>query len=94
MNCQLPPPLKPGDLLRVITPSGALRETEAFDLGVEIWRSRGYRVEVDQDIHNRWGYLAGKDSDRRNHLLSDLELSLVNHNLTTLPRFNHIIHNF
>lgn len=70
MNCQLPPPLKPGDLLRVITPSGALRETEAFDLGVEIWRSRGYRVEVDQDINNRWGYLAGKDSDRRNQLLS------------------------
>lgn len=70
MDCQLPPPLKPGDLLRVITPSGALREIEAFNLGVEIWRSRGYRVEISPDIDNRWGYLAGKDDSRRHQLLS------------------------
>lgn len=70
MNCQLPLPLKPGDLLRVIAPSGALRETEAFALGVEIWRSRGYQVEVSTGIDHRWGYLAGKDSDRCAQLLS------------------------
>lgn len=70
MNCQLPPPLKPGDLLQVIAPSGALRETEAFNLGVQIWRSHGYRVEISTKIDNRWGYLAGTDSDRRHQLLS------------------------
>ena len=68
--CQIPPPLKPGDLLRVITPSGALREVEAFQQGVEIWRSRGYRVEISPDIDNRWGYLAGNDKNRRHQLLS------------------------
>ncbi|MFN6033404.1 MAG: LD-carboxypeptidase, partial [Dolichospermum sp.] len=35
----LPPYLKPGDLLRVIAPSGALREMEAFHQSVEIWKA-------------------------------------------------------
>lgn len=68
--CQPPPPLQPGDLLRVIAPSGALREADTFNQGVEIWRSRGYCVEISPDINNRWGYLAGKDSDRRQQLLN------------------------
>ena len=64
MNCYLPPPLKPGDLLKVIAPSGALREFEAFEKGVEIWRSHGYKIVVSESIKNSFGYLAGKDSDR------------------------------
>ncbi len=64
----LPPPLQPGDLLRVIAPSGALREFAAFQRGVEIWRSRGYRIEIIPEIDDRWGYLAGKDEIRRHHL--------------------------
>ncbi len=68
LYCQLPPPLKPGDLLRVIAPSGALREFEAFQEGVEIWRSRGYRVERQANWDAREGYLAGTDSERRQQL--------------------------
>ena len=64
----IPPPLKPGDLLRVIAPSGALRELEAFQRGVEIWRSRGYQVEIYPKIDDKWGYLASKDETRRNQL--------------------------
>ncbi|MBW4500620.1 MAG: LD-carboxypeptidase [Scytonema hyalinum WJT4-NPBG1] len=64
----VPPPLKPGDLLQVIAPSGALREFEAFQKGVEIWRSRGYQVEVIPEIDDKWGYLAGKDEQRRDRL--------------------------
>ncbi len=67
-QCQLPSPLKPGDLLRVIAPSGALREFEAFQKGVEIWRSRGYRVELQDNWNAREGYLAGTDSERRYQL--------------------------
>ena len=67
-NLLIPQPLQPGDLLRVIAPSGALREFEALQRGVEIWRSRGYRVEVIPEIEDRWGYLAGNDENRRNHL--------------------------
>lgn len=65
---QLPPALKPGDLLRVIAPSGCLREFEAFEKGVEIWRDRGYRVELSPGYDSRWGYLAGNDEDRRQQL--------------------------
>ncbi len=64
----LPPSLQPGDLLRVIAPSGALREFEAFGRSIEIWRSHGYRVEVIPNIDEKWGYLAGKDENRRQQL--------------------------
>ncbi|MDM9381443.1 LD-carboxypeptidase [Chlorogloeopsis sp. ULAP01] len=66
----IPPPLQPGDLLRVIAPSGALRELGAFQRGVDIWRSRGYKVEIIPEIDVKWGYLAGKDENRRDHLVS------------------------
>lgn len=66
--CQLPPPLKPGNLLRVISPSGAMREFEAFQKGIEIWRSRGYRLELQVNWDARDGYLAGADSERRRQL--------------------------
>ncbi len=64
----LPPSLQPGDLLRVIAPSGALREFEAFGRSIEIWRSRGYRIEVIPNIDEKWGYLAAKDENRRQQL--------------------------
>ncbi|MCG8368078.1 MAG: LD-carboxypeptidase [Pseudanabaenales cyanobacterium] len=72
-SCQPPPPLKPGDLLYVVAPSGTLREFEAFEKGVEIWRSRGYRVELSSGYANRWGYLAGADEQRRQQLLIGLK---------------------
>ncbi|NEP67266.1 MULTISPECIES: LD-carboxypeptidase [Moorena] len=67
--CQLPPPLKPPDVLRVIVPSGTLREVDAFNRGIEIWRSRGYHVQLPQNWNAREGYLAGTDSQRRQQLL-------------------------
>jgi muramoyltetrapeptide carboxypeptidase len=73
--CQLPLPLQPGDLLYVITPSGTLRdrEREAFEQGLEIWRSRGYRVELGCGFDQQWGYLAGKDEQRRQQLVMALK---------------------
>jgi muramoyltetrapeptide carboxypeptidase len=69
LHCQLPPPLKPGDLLRVVAPSGALREFEAFQKGIEIWRSKGYRVELPTNWDAKEGYLAGTDIERRQQLV-------------------------
>jgi muramoyltetrapeptide carboxypeptidase len=66
--CQPPAPLQPGDRLLVIAPSGALRDRTAFDQGVEIWRSRGYQVELSPGFDDRWGYLAGSDQTRRRQL--------------------------
>jgi muramoyltetrapeptide carboxypeptidase len=66
--CQTPLPLKSGDLLRVVAPSGRLRDRSALDRGIAIWRDRGYRVEVSTDAIASWGYLAGTDSARRAQL--------------------------
>ncbi len=65
---QTPLPLKSGDLLRVIAPSGRLREGTALERGIEIWRAQGYRVEVSADVGEGWGYLAGTDAVRRAQL--------------------------
>jgi muramoyltetrapeptide carboxypeptidase len=66
--CQLPPFLKPGDLVKVIAPSGALKELEAFEKGIEIWQSRGYKVELGSNWNTQYGYLAGSDRQRRQAL--------------------------
>lgn len=65
---QLPPPLQPGAVLRVVTPSGTLRQRERFWAGIEIWRSRGYQIELSPGFDRGWGYLAGTDADRRQQL--------------------------
>jgi muramoyltetrapeptide carboxypeptidase len=73
---QLPPPLQPGDLLRVITPSGCLRSTtpngkselDAYQQGIELWKQQGYRVEIASGCETQWGYLAGTDAQRRQQL--------------------------
>ena len=63
-----PKTIKPGDLVRVVAPSGAIKEREVFEQGVAIWRERGYKVELEPNIELRYGYLAGKDQERREAL--------------------------
>ncbi|MCU0541933.1 MAG: LD-carboxypeptidase [Oscillatoriaceae cyanobacterium Prado104] len=64
--------LQKGDLLRAIAPSGTLREIANFERGVEIWKSRGYRVELSPGYDDRWGYLAGSDDNRIQQLAGAL----------------------
>lgn len=62
-----PPPLQPGDTIAVISPSGALQETDRFEKGLAIWRDRAYKLEfIDHD--KQQGYLAGSDEQRRQAL--------------------------
>ncbi|WP_051021084.1 LD-carboxypeptidase [Synechococcus sp. PCC 6312] len=61
----LPPPLRPGDRLAVILPSGALRETTGFQAGIELWQQQGYQVHLHSQCAQTWGYLAGTDIQRR-----------------------------
>jgi muramoyltetrapeptide carboxypeptidase len=68
IHFQRPDLLRSGDLLKVIAPSGALKEYEAFEKGLTVWRSRGYRVELVDNWNARNGYLAGTDGDRRQAL--------------------------
>ena len=48
-----------------IAPSGAVKTTDALEKGLEVWKQRGYRVEVGQNYLSCSGYLAGSDRQRR-----------------------------
>lgn len=63
-----PPFLKKGDLVTVIATSGALKELDAFEKGLEVWRSHGYQVKLGSNWNARSGYLAGTDEERRQAL--------------------------
>lgn len=70
--CLIPPRLKPGDLLCVVSPSGGLHELEKFEAGLSVWRDRGYRIRLMKGYDDRWGYLAGSDRGRRAQLIAAL----------------------
>ncbi len=71
-SCHVPEALVPGDRVHVIAPSGALREREAFEAGLSVWRSRGYHIKLSPAYGDRWGYLAGTDTRRRHQLWNAL----------------------
>lgn len=64
----MPEPLRAGDLIKVIAPSGRVLETDALMAGIDIWRSPGFRVEFTSGWDERYGYLAGTDQARRDAL--------------------------
>ncbi|AFY69601.1 peptidase U61 LD-carboxypeptidase A [Thalassoporum mexicanum PCC 7367] len=65
-----PPNLAPGQKVCVVAPSGALYEQEKFQQGAQIWRDRGYQVEIPATLVKSHGYLAGDDQYRRQQLRS------------------------
>jgi muramoyltetrapeptide carboxypeptidase len=67
-DIQFPPALRSGDRLSVVATSGALKSPETWQKGVDIWRQRGYQVEVCPGSDRQWGYLAGTDANRRQQL--------------------------
>jgi len=69
MGYRFPHPLQPGDTLRVVAPSGALREPESLHAGVAIWQERGFAIRLDGSVEAQQGYLAGSDAQRREALL-------------------------
>ena len=66
--CKLPSRLQPGDSIAAIAPAGAVKNTDAIDQGLRIWRDRGYRVELGEHYQSCCGYLAGSDRQRRQDL--------------------------
>jgi muramoyltetrapeptide carboxypeptidase len=73
-----PPPLRPGDLVAVVAPSGPFEHVLAWvGLG---WLARRYRVRFTRGLFARRGYLAGADDRRRDELaaaLADPEVRAV-----------------
>ncbi|GIJ56578.1 S66 peptidase family protein [Virgisporangium aurantiacum] len=67
----LPAVLREGDRVRVVAPGGPPTPAR-LDRGVRLLRGWGLAVEVAPHVHDRWGYLAGRDADR----LADLNAAL------------------
>jgi muramoyltetrapeptide carboxypeptidase len=64
----LPEPLKPGDRVRLVAASSALRDTERLERGVAVLEAWGLRVSIPFEPGRRWGYFAGDDDQRRGDL--------------------------
>jgi muramoyltetrapeptide carboxypeptidase len=57
-----PPPLRPGDAIAVVAPSGAFDRASA-ERGIA-WLEKRYRVRYRASLFSRKGYLAGSDARR------------------------------
>ncbi|MEX2243663.1 MAG: LD-carboxypeptidase [Fimbriimonadaceae bacterium] len=64
-----PRALKPGDLVRVVSPASPLTAEQTAD-GVSLLESEGYRVSLGAHVFESDGYLAGTDQDRASDLMS------------------------
>jgi len=62
----LPPPLRPGDRVRLVAASSALEDAERLMAGLAVLESWGLQPEGDPLSlpQRRWGYLAGRDAQR------------------------------
>ncbi|MFN9631048.1 MAG: LD-carboxypeptidase [Cyanobacteriota bacterium] len=61
----LPPPLRRGDRVQLVAASSALQDSTNLAAGLEILRGWGLEVEDSAPLlGRRWGYLAGRDSER------------------------------
>ena len=70
----LPPPLRPGDRVRLVAASSALADGERLEAGVALLRQWGLAVEERPAlVGRRWGYLAGRDHERAADLSPDPE---------------------
>ena len=67
----LPEPLRPGDRVQLVAASSALLGDESLarlQAGIAILESWGLEVELGALHGRRWGYLAGRDQQRRGDL--------------------------
>ena len=64
------PRLRPGDLIRVVAPSGPVPR-DAFESGLAVLRAR-YQVQFDEGLFAREGFLAGPDQRRLDELRAAL----------------------
>lgn len=72
-----PRPLKYGDTVGVIAPSGPCYDDERIELGKKTLENMGFKVKMGKNCYDRYGYLAGKDEIRAhdlNSMFSDKEI--------------------
>jgi muramoyltetrapeptide carboxypeptidase len=74
----LPPALKPGDTIGIISPANATYPAEPYALAEETLRAMGYQVRFDSRVRNRWGHFGGSDAERAaavNRMFADPQIA-------------------
>lgn len=73
----LPKALAPGDTIGIVSPSGAIFESEPYEIAVESMEAMGLKVKLGEFVSSRHGHLAGTDKQRAaelNAMFSDPEV--------------------
>ncbi len=63
-----PSRLRKGDLISIISPASAPRDSNKVHKGVKYFESLGYRVTISKNVFDVNGYLAGTDEERAEDL--------------------------
>jgi len=66
---QWPAPLRTGDQVGIAAASSCLQDHDALREGIAVLTSWGLQVNPPPPLERRWGYLAGRDDERRKDLL-------------------------
>lgn len=75
-----PAALKQGDTIGIIAPSGAIKDHGMLKRAVSNIEKRGYKVKLGAHVKDKHWYLAGKDQDRLDDLMtffSDPEIDAI-----------------
>lgn len=63
-----PKALAPGDTIGIVSPSGAIFESEPYEIAVESMEAMGLKVKLGEFVKSRHGHLAGTDQERAGEL--------------------------
>ncbi len=76
----VPPPLRVGDTIGIVSPASPEREAGRVARGIDYLRKRGYRVIPGKGVGARLGYLAGSDDVRAadmNAMIADRKIRAI-----------------
>ncbi len=77
---RIPPALKPGDTIGIISPASRPLNLEKFEKGVAYLKAKGFQVKIAPHALDQHGYLAGIDPDRAadlNEMFRDPEVNAI-----------------
>jgi muramoyltetrapeptide carboxypeptidase len=76
----LPPSLRVGDTVGLVSPSAASDDSFNYQLAKEVLETLGFKVKMGAHVADRRGYLAGSDADRAadlNGMFADKDVKAV-----------------
>ena len=75
-----PPRLKPGDTIGLFCPAAPAYSKETVQITIESLQALGFKTKLSAHFYDRYGYLAGRDTDRAadfNTLFADTSVNAV-----------------